>query len=180
MAYLADSESQRSRAAAAQRFPDFTLGADYIVTEAARSDGVSDSGKDAVSVTVGAEVPLFWGVYGAERDEAQARQAMFEAREAAVRDAVAAELEQTLSELDESIRRAQLYGDTLVPQAEAVYGSVLGGYQAGTSTVSAMLDAQRELLELELGLYRTLAEHAEAWARLESVVGRPLRAVEVQ
>ncbi len=178
MAYLAEAETQRGRAAAARRYPGFTLGADYIVTEEARTDGVEDSGKDAVTVTLGMKVPIFGGVYGAEQDAAEARRAMFNSREDAAKDAAAAELEQTLSLLDDSIRRAKLYHDTLVPQAEAVYGSVLGGYQASESTVSAVLDAQRDLLDLQLGLYRSQSEHAAAWARLEALVGRPIRSVE--
>ena len=180
MAYLAEAETQRGRAARAERLPGFTIGADYIVTEEARMDGVEDSGKDAVSVMLGMKVPIWGGVYGAEQDEAMARSAMFHAREDAAKDAAAAELDQTLSRLNDSIRRTKLYRDTLVPQAEAVYGSVLGGYQASESTVSAMLNAQRDLLDLQLGLYRSQSEHALAWARLEAIVGRPIRATEMQ
>ncbi len=180
MAYLAEAETQRGRAAAAERYPGFTLGADYIVTEEARMDGVEDSGKDAVMVMLGVKVPIWGGVYGAEQDEADARSAMFRSREDAIKDTATAELEQTLSQLDDSIRRVKLYRHTLVPQAEAVYGSVLGGYQASESTVSAMLAAQRDLLDLQLGLYRSQSEHALAWARLEAIVGRPIRVAEAK
>ncbi len=180
LAHLAEAETQRGRAAAAERYPGFTLGADYIVTEEARMDGVEDSGKDAVLVMLGMKVPIWGGVYGAAQDEANARSAMFRAREEAAQDAAAAQLEQTLSQLDDSIRRVKLYRTTLVPQAEAVYGSVLGGYQASESTVTAMLNAQRDLLELQLGLDRSRADHARTWARLESIVGRPIRTAEVK
>jgi hypothetical protein len=40
--------------------------------------------------------------------------------------------------------------------------------------------AQNDLLELELGLVRARAEHGIAWAKLESIVGRPVRAREIR
>jgi outer membrane protein TolC len=63
----------------------------------------------------------------------------------------------------------------LVPQAQTVFESVLGGYQAGTSTVASMLLAERELLELQLAEFKAQADHAVALARLEALVGRPVR-----
>jgi hypothetical protein len=44
----------------------------------------------------------------------------------------------------------------------------------GRSSVAATILAQRELLDLSLGLARARAEHAIAWARLEEVAGHQL------
>lgn len=175
---MAQSEQERAHAADAEAMPSFTLGADYIVTGEARMPGVPDSGKDAVLVMLGVQVPLWQSVYGTDADAARARSAALEARKNASQHTLAAALEGALSEIDDSARRVRLYETTLLPQAQAALGSVLGGFQAGTVNVAQVLMAQRDLLELELGRVRGQAAHAIAWARLEAIVGRPVRAKE--
>ncbi|MFW2390426.1 MAG: TolC family protein, partial [Polyangiales bacterium] len=92
-------------------------------------------------------------------------------RDAAL-NAADADLEAALSAVRGAQRRIDLYRDTLIPQAETTFQSVLGGYQSGRSTVASALLAQRDLLELQLELAKSRARHARAWAVLEAVVGR--------
>jgi hypothetical protein len=80
----------------------------------------------------------------------------------------------------DSYRRVELNENTLLPQAEAAYASVLGAYATSRSTVAASLLAQRELLEIRVGLEQARAEHAAAWARLEQVVGRRVKQARVR
>lgn len=174
MGHMAKAQLQQAESVDADRYPSFTLGVDYIVTGEARMAGVPDSGKDAVSATVGMKLPLWASAYSAAHDEARARSAAFSAQQTARRNAMVAEVEQALADLRDSIRRVRLYRDTLVVEANAVFEAVVGGYQAGTSTVSALLGAQRDLLELQIGLYQAQTDHGLAWARLEAAVGRPV------
>ena len=78
------------------------------------------------------------------------------------------------------MRRAKLYRNTLVPQAEAVFESVIGAYQAERSTLASALMAERDLLELELGLFTARADFAKAWVRLEEIVGRSVHPKEAR
>lgn len=174
----ARAEQERAHAADAESMPTFTVGADYIVTGDARMPDVPDSGKDALLVMLAVQVPLWQSVYGTDADAARARSAALTARKSASQHALAAALEGALSDIDDSARRVRLYETTLLPQGEAALGSVLGGYQAGTASVAQVLMAQRDLLELELGRVRGQAAHAIAWARLEAIVGRSVRAKE--
>jgi outer membrane protein TolC len=176
---MARAAGEQANSADADSLPSFTLGADYIVTGEALAPNVPDSGKDAVIVMLSMKLPLWQGVYGDEVDEARAREAALSARQASGRNDARAALTTALSEVADSARRAKLYERTLLPQAQGALGSVLGGYQSGQSTVSAVLLAQNELLELQLGLVRAHTEHGIAWAKLESIVGRPVRAKEV-
>ena len=155
------------------------LGAEYIETGEASAPNVPDSGKDPVIVSIAVKLPIWGSVYAAEENEARAESAALRAREQAARNTADAELAKSLSEVRDSTRRVKLYRDTLVPQAEAVFGSVLGGYQTGESSVASTLLAQRELLEIQLAQFRAQADHGVALARLEAVVGRPIRVQEV-
>jgi outer membrane protein TolC len=157
------------KAEAAQRAPSLVAGLDWIVVGDAP---VSDGGKDAVVVTAGLSLPLWGPSYRDSMNAARAEAAAHEADGAAARHAANAALEAALSSVRDAQRRIDLYRNTLIPQAETTFQSVLGGYQSGRSTVAAALLAQRDLLELQLDLARSRARHARAWAVLESVVGR--------
>ncbi len=177
---MAQAQQHQARAAGAEAYPSFTLGLDYIETGPASAPNVSDSGKDAIVAMIGAKIPIWGGVYGAAEEEARANSAAFRARESAARDQAIAQLEKVLSEVRDAARRVKLHRDTLIPQAETVYVSGLGGYQVGRGTLATVLLAERDLNELQLALDRARAEHARAWARLEQIVGRPVRARRVR
>jgi len=174
---MASSSDSRVRVEAAARAPSLLAGLDWIVTGKTTAP-VSDSGKDAVIVTAGLSLPL-WGpsyrdAMGAARAESAAHRAD---RDAALQTADA-RLEAAISAVREAQRRIDLYRNTLIPQAETTFQSVLGGYQTGRSTVASALLAQRDLLELQLELARNRARHARAWAVLEAVVGRTVQSAE--
>ncbi len=167
---MAEAQQHRARAAGADAYPSFTLGVDYIETDPAAMP--ENSGNDAVMVLAGATLPIWGGAYEAEQKEARAESAALRAHGQAARDQAAAELEKALSDVRDAARRAKLHRDTLLPQAEMVYGSGLGAYQVDRTTLASVIMAQRDLLEIQSGLDRALADHAVAWARLEEIVGR--------
>ena len=172
---MAEAQQQRARAVGADRYPDFVLGAEYIETGPTDMAGVADSGKDPIIVSVAVKLPLWGGIYTDEEDEARAQSAAYRAKQGAAQDRAEAAFEKAMSDVRDSARRVELYRNTLVPQAETVFESVLGGYQAGTSTVVSILLAERELLELQLAQFKAQADHGVALARLEALVGRPVR-----
>jgi outer membrane protein, heavy metal efflux system len=173
-AWLAESSEAAERAAGAGRYPGFTVGLDWIETGPARVQEVDDSGKDAVVASLMVSVPLWGGSYRDEMAAARAEGAAREADGEAARRTAAAELERALSEVRDAQRRIELYRDVLVPEAETVHASLLGGLGAGRASLAQTLLSERELLELHVDLARARAEHAAAWAFLERVVGRPV------
>jgi outer membrane protein TolC len=170
------SESSRSlvRQARAQRAPSFTAGVDWIETGEAPGPDFSGNGKDPVVIVLGLRLPLWSYAYGAAEQEARSLSEAYRADAFEAQRQVEAALGQTLSAIRDAHRRVALYRTTLIPQAEAAYASVVGAYQTGNSSVAATLLAQRQLLELQLGMVRARAAHAIAWARLEQVLGRPV------
>jgi outer membrane protein TolC len=174
LGFLAEASEATARAEGADRFPSFTLGTDWIITDEADTPGVKDSGQDAVIVGVGIRIPLWQGSYADSVAAAEADSRAQLAEQSALRDRAEAELAATLANLRDATRRVAIYRGTLVPQAESAYASVLGAYTVGRATVAQVLLAQRDLLEQRIELERARADHARTWARLEELVGREL------
>lgn len=168
---MAESSDSQVKAEAADRAPSLLAGLDWIVVGDSQIPQ-PDSGKDAVIVTAGLSLPLWGPNYRSSMSAARAEGAAHRADSDAARLAADAHLEAALSGVRGAQRRIDLYRNTLIPQAETTFQSVLGGYQSGRSTVASALLAQRDLLELQLELARSRANHARAWAVLEAVVGR--------
>src|SRR5690606_25935630 len=140
----------------------------------ARMPNVADSGKDALSASVGIDLPLWQRNYAEDQHAAQPEAAAARPAWAASRDRAAAELSAVLSRIRDTARRAALHETTLIPQAEGALESTLGNYTTGDAELASILLAERELLELRLTLVQLHAEHALAWADLEAIVGRPV------
>lgn len=174
LASLSEAADERARAAKGERGPSIGLGLDWIITGDAIDPSIPKSGQDAVVGVVALKVPVSGGAYKAAQQQARAEGAMYRARERAARDRAVAELEQALANLRDAVRRVQLYEATLVPQAETTYSSTLDGYQSGRSSLAEVLIAEKDLLELALGLFQAHASYGVSWAELERVVGRPV------
>ncbi|MBT8467839.1 MAG: TolC family protein, partial [Deltaproteobacteria bacterium] len=174
MASMSESADERARAVKGERAPSFGFGLDWIVTGETSGPAAADSGQDAVIGVVALKVPVSGGAYRAAESEARAESAMYRARERAARDRAVAELNQTLANLRDAVRRVHLYESTLVPQAETTYSSTLDGYQSGRSSLAEVLMAEKDLLQLALGLFEAHASYGTIWAELERVVGQPV------
>ncbi len=173
---MAKSRRERARAADADRYPGFVVGAEYIETgESEMSPAPEDSGKDPIVVSLAVRLPIWFDNYGDAAAAERAESAVMLSRATAARYDARAELEAALSKLRDAVRRTHLYEKTLVPQAWAAYESVIGGYAADRSSFAAALLAEQELLELQMALYEAHAEAATTWARLEALVGRPVQ-----
>ena len=82
-----------------------------------------------------------------------------------------ARLEASLYEYRTAERQITLYGVTLIPKARQSLNATLSAYQTGTAPFLDVLEAQRELLELELMHVRALAARARELARLDALAG---------
>ncbi len=171
--FLAEADLAQAEAYEADRFPRFTLGVDWIQTGDLEMPAPGQaSGDDSLIASVGLSIPLWQESYEDMQRSAEAEAAADLADREQAEDVALAELEQAIVAIRDSHRRVRLFRDTLLPQALTTYESVIGAYAVGEATVAASLIAQRDLLELSIGLMRARAEHGRGWARLERVVGR--------
>ena len=176
---MARAGAERARKADAQLLPNLSVGVDYIEIGPAANPG-PDSGKDAIVAAITVSLPVWRGAYRADQARERAAAAASRARSRVARDDAAAELTATLASVSDSHRRIELYHSTLIAQAELVYEATLGDFHTGAAALADVIDAERQLLRLELDLARARADHASAWARLEAIVGRKVDGKEMK
>jgi cobalt-zinc-cadmium efflux system outer membrane protein len=170
----------RSRKAAAEAmvalvrkdyWPDFGIGLTWLVHEA---EGVApDRGQDAFGITVGLDLPVWYGSLGAKVDEARAGERAA-AHETRVEDAaLRTELADRVYDFVNARRLLRLYDANLLPQAAAALHSA--DAEAGrAATLGELLERRAIHLQFSLARERALADTWKALARLEQAVGTPL------
>ena len=173
-ASLAESSALEAKKEETTRYPNFTVGVDWIETGDAQNPDTPESGKDALMAGIGVSIPLWQRNYKEGVEAWHAEEKAHLADGEAATDKAVAMFYQTLSQIRDAQRRIALYEKTLVPQAESVYESVLGAYASGRGNVAAILLAQQELLELRLQLISAQAESLVHMAMLKNIVGREL------
>ena len=159
-------------------WPDFTLGASFInVTGRSDASGLlrppSQNGKNIYSFTAGVNIPIRRRKYDAAVIEAtedrigsrEGYRSVLNSVEAAVR-AVGFRI-QTLEE------QITLFERTLLPQAEQTLRSTETAYSTGTLGVLDLLDSERVLLEVRLGLEQLRSEYMKSLAEMERAIGAP-------
>jgi outer membrane protein, heavy metal efflux system len=174
-----EKQEKRVHAARKEYWPDFTLGVGYV-NVTGRNDPQGrlvpppDNGKDVWNVSVGVNLPI-----GRRRRDA----AVLEATEAMIaskhtyrgrQNSIEAAI-RTLSFRLETIEdQVKLFEGTLLPQAEQALRASEAAYSTGAVSVLDLLDSQRMLLDIRLGLASLNADYMKALANLERAVGSPL------
>jgi len=152
-------------------YPDITFGLEYGRDATARMAARDGGGSDTLAGTVSFSLPIRRGRIAAGVREAEAR-AGAASRQAQAREyGLEAELKQALFIHRDSLRRASLYGGTLLPKARQSLASTEAAYRAGEAGFSDLVDAQRVLLEFALAHERAAADRAQAVARIRTLVG---------
>ncbi|HUG82631.1 MAG TPA: TolC family protein [Bryobacterales bacterium] len=171
-----EKHEKRIHLAERQYWPDLTLGASWGNVngrhdQAGRLSPPADNGKDVYSVVVGVNLPIFRRKYDAGVQEATET---FGAAREAYRDVV--------NEVGLSVRsvgfriqtieeQLALFEKALLPQAEQALRSTETAYATGTTGVLDLLDGERTLLEVRLGLARLETDYLKALADMERAIG---------
>jgi outer membrane protein, heavy metal efflux system len=160
------------------RLPDFTVGVGYVNVDK-RSDpaGIlnppSQNGKNIFSFSFGVAVPIRDRKYDAAVLEAT--EAVAGSREGfrGIQNAMEAAIRSTGFRISTLSQQIHLFEHTLLPQAEQVLNSSEAAYTTGTLGVLDLLDSQRVLLEVRLGLAQLSTDYMKAMAEMERAVGAP-------
>ena len=169
-----EAAERRAKRAGLDAYPDFKVGVNYIETGEANNPDMPESGKDPIIAMVGVKIPLWFNQYSSEVESVRARSEAQKARLESARNDAAARVRELLAQIYDSARRIHLYENTLIPQAETTYDSVLGRYEVEETTIASVLMAERELLRLRLDLAAARARHARRWIALEQRLGQPV------
>ena len=155
-------------------YPDFTLGVEYVDTGEPLAPGVADAGKDPVMAMVSMNVPLWRGAYRAAAREARLEQAATRDQRRDLASHLQAALRRALYEVRDAERKLKLYRDTLVPLAEQSLQVTRQAFESGRGSFLSLIDAQRQLLELEIGYERALADRGRGLGEVTMLVNRDL------
>jgi len=172
----AEAEEKRIHLARREGKPDVTVGAGFTNVlgrrdPAGRLMPPPDDGKDIYRVTVGVNLPIFRRKYKAGVLEATEH---FLASKENYREAVNdAELSvRSAGFRIETIRRQLgLFQDALLPQAEQALRSIETAYSTGEAGVLDLLDSERTLLDVRLGLAQLRSDYMKSLAEMERAIG---------
>ncbi len=171
-----ERNEKRIHLAKRQYWPDFTIGASWGNVRS-RNDlfGVlnppENNGKDVYSLTVEVNLPLFRSKYDAGVQEAAES---FSASRQAYRSTVNT-VERSIRSVGFHIQTIEeqigLFEKALLHQAEQALRSAEAAYSTGTVGVIDLLDGERMLLEVRLGLARLNTDYMKALAEMERAIG---------
>jgi len=169
-------EAARSqlRLARTDFYPNIGVGLDWTQVGSARMPGVRDSGKDAVALMFSLNIPLWRDSYKAGERQAQANLRKNRLEKEDRENKLIADVFDTLYQIEDSQRKAALYGQTLLAQAETLVQATETAYTAGNEDFLSLIDAQRMLLKYRLDHARAVIDYQQKVAKLEMLIGKEL------
>jgi outer membrane protein, heavy metal efflux system len=158
----------RSRSNLADKawYPDVTIGGGPLIQTNNRPVGFA--------ATVGLNIPVPWGREASGQQEAAAQLGASQQRY----DAALLEIEGALGEAAAKLRAARateaLLRHEAIPQARAMFQTVLANYSQGKGDLTAAITAEHQIHETELRLLQTQLDEQVELATLERLVGGDL------
>ncbi len=151
--------------------PELGLGILYLDVGDALLGGAADSGQDPWAVSLSMSLPVWRSSYSAAQREAQ--QAVI-ATERLVEEElkrIEARFERIWFEIEDAQRLVALHRDQLLPRARETYDWTLSAYSASQSSLTDLILAERQILDLELGMRRAVRDSDRARAQLNALIG---------
>lgn len=155
-------------------YPDLSLGMDYIETD--RMSGMG--GEDAILIRGSFRLPLWWGKYHAKRREAMANKTAAMTMHNNRMRRLQAELAMALFAFRDAEQKMHLFGNTLTPLAKNSLDLAEQAYRSARADFSQLIDAQQELLEIQLAYQRAIADREQRLAQIEMIVGETFETFE--
>ena len=172
MGFITQQHEAGVRNARRSARPNFTFGVDYIEIGESIFAPFDQAGKDALSVNVAFNLPIWFGKNGARTKAARARHRAAEYRRAEYSNRLRTKVEETHFGFEDALRKLRLYRDGLVPKAEQSLGAAYTAYQSGSLDFLTLLDAQKSLLSVRLKREQALTDLFMRRAHLEMLTGR--------
>jgi cobalt-zinc-cadmium efflux system outer membrane protein len=158
----------RSRSSLADKawYPDVTIGGGPLIQTNNRPVGFA--------ATIGLNIPVPWGREASGQQEAAAQLGATQQRY----NAALLEIEGALGEAAAKLRAARateaLLRREAIPQARAMFQTVLANYSQGKGDLTAAITAEHQIHETELRLLQTQLDEQVELAALERLVGGDL------
>ncbi|MEE4212006.1 MAG: TolC family protein, partial [Parvularcula sp.] len=164
----------REEIARLERYPDLTLGLNYMQISDSGNAAIRDAGRDPWGFTVAVNIPLWRGKYQAQEAEAIAKKRASEYTYDNRLNALRADLTASIARLRDAKRRLELYGTELLSLAEQAVENSRISYQSGRTGILEVIDSERSLLDLQLRYWRAAADAWQEQAIIKTIVNQPL------
>lgn len=180
-----EQQEKRIDVARKEYWPDFTVGVGFTNVLGRRDPaGVaappSANGKNIWNVTVGVNLPI-----GRRKRDAAvlaATESLIASKEAYHDqwNRLEAAIRSTAFRLETLEDQISLFEQTLLPQAEQSLRASEAAYSTGEISVLELLDSERVLLDVRMGLAQMTSEYMKTLAEMERAVGMPFPEVNTQ
>lgn len=163
------SLGQKVRLSRLDRYPDFTVGLNYI--QVGNEGSAPDAGKDPWAVTFALSLPIWEGKNRSLISESMANKRAYEQNYLERELQLKGDLSSLLAKRTENEKRTQRYEKTLIPLAEQALENSRSAYGSNQVSVLELIDSERALLDLNLNYWRAVANVLQADAALRALVG---------
>jgi outer membrane protein TolC len=146
-------------------YPDVTLGADFVQRP---------TGENSGQFKLGFKVPLQYEAKDAEQRAASSKLGAAQMRNEAIRIRLDGDVAEAWFGLEAVRKSIRIFERRQLPPARLSVETARTGFQAGTTDLAALLDAERRLRAVELELLALKAEEQAKYAELERLAGGSL------
>ena len=131
--------------------------------------------RNAVMGEITMSLPWFnRSAHDAEIREAEAETAGIDAEYQKMWSAIGREVREAVIELEAARKTAELYRDTLQPQAASTLRATVAAYQTDQTEFLNLLDSQGMTIDFQHSMFQAIEEYEKTLVKLESAIGRPL------
>lgn len=163
-----EAHESKTRLANKQGQPDYFVGAGYhLMPEQEDGSEPTDFG-----ITVGITLPIWIGKNRAAVTEAEEAVKSVRLARESMKDDLILELKEAIFNLNDAERQITLFKKTLIPKARQALDVARKDFISGKATFMTLIDAQRTLLGLELGLARAAADREIAGGEIGCCIGK--------
>jgi len=172
-----ERDEKRIELARKDYWPSFNLGGTFVnVVGRQVAPGampIDSNGMNVVSFNLGINLPVHRSKYDAEVAEAtEAKLASTHGYQQTV-NAVESSIRQVGFQIGTLREQMTLFNTTLVPQTQQSLQSAEAAYSTGSLGVLDLLDSERVLLEVRLGLAQFTTDYMKSLADMERAIGSP-------
>jgi outer membrane protein TolC len=173
-----ERDEKRIQLAKKSYWPDFSIGASFTNVNG-RSDlaGVMNppdqNGKNIYAISATINIPIRRRKYDAAIQEATEDQLAAREGYRSVVNSVEGAVRGIGFRIETLKEQIALFENTLLPQAEQALASTEAAYSTGTLGVLDLLDSERFLLNMRLGLAQYISDYMKSLAEMERAIGAP-------
>lgn len=173
-----ERDEKRIQLARREYWPDFTVGASFVNVLGRRDPaGIANppdqNGKNIWALTASVNIPVQRRKYDA--GVLEATEDTFASREGYrdVVNSVETAVRAVGFRIGTQEEQISLFENTLIPQADQALKSTEAAYSTGTLGVLELLDSERVLLNVRLGLAQLRTDYMKSLAEMERAIGAP-------